>query len=153
MGVLYGTRIYFLRRQGQSSVLQKCFRLHHAPSCYFQTLQGELALHQDLLETLRCRGQPFEPQVNDRVAHIETQWAQLDSSLRLLVNVYGDAAADWIGIQGDLDELLDWCSKHIDWCQRSVRPGEETETLAQIQVRTELDTVTTLSIAVARENC
>jgi hypothetical protein len=103
---------------------------------YFQTLQEDLAAHQGLLETLRNHGQPFEPQVNDRLAEIETQWTGLESSLQRQARDYGNAAADWIGIQGDLDELLSWCSTNIDWCERSVKPGEETETLAQIQVTT-----------------
>lgn len=78
--------------------------------------------------------EPFEPQAGERAADIGVQWTRLESSLDRLSDCYGHAAADWIGIEADLDDIQQWCSAKIEWSQRSVKPGEEDETLAQIQV-------------------
>ncbi len=80
--------------------------------------------------------EPFEAQAAERAADIGVQWSQLESSLGRLSNCYGHAAADWMGIEAELDDIQQWCSVKIDWSQRSVIPGEEEETLAQIQVLT-----------------
>lgn len=78
--------------------------------------------------------EPFEPQAGDRAADIGVQWAELESSLVRLSDCYGHAAADWMGIEAELDDIQQWCSTNIEWSQRSVEPGEEAETLAHIQV-------------------
>lgn len=78
--------------------------------------------------------EPFELQASERAADIGVQWTQLESSLDRLSDCYGHAAADWIGIEAELDDLQQWCAAKIEWSQRSVKPGEEDETLAQIQV-------------------
>lgn len=78
--------------------------------------------------------EPFEPQAGETAADIAVQWTELESSLDRLSHCYGHAAADWMGIEAELDDIQQWCSNKLEWTQHSVTPGEEDETLAQIQV-------------------
>jgi hypothetical protein len=78
--------------------------------------------------------EPFEPLAGERAADVGVQWTELESSLDRLSNCYGHAAADWMGIEAELDDIQQWCLLKLEWAQHSVTPGEEDETLAQIQV-------------------
>jgi hypothetical protein len=78
--------------------------------------------------------EPFEPLAGERAADVEVQWTELESSLDRRSNCYGHAAADWMGIEAELDDIQQWCLLKLEWAQHSVTPGEEDETLAQIQV-------------------
>jgi hypothetical protein len=78
--------------------------------------------------------EPFEPLAGERAADVGVQWTELESSLDRRSNCYGHAAADWMGIEAELDDIQQWCLLKLEWAQHSVTPGEEDETLAQIQV-------------------
>ena len=94
-----------------------------------------MASYYELLDAVRIYAQPFGPQVNDTIANIEKQWSDLELSLNDLALRYQSAVTDWKAIQSDFDSILTWTCVKLDWSQRSVNSGEETETLAQIQVR------------------
>lgn len=104
--------------------------------CFFivQTIHEELTTNQHLVSEVNLLAEPFEPEAGERAADVGVQWTELESSLDRLSNCYGHAAADWMGIEAELDDIQQWCLLKLEWTQHSVTPGEEDETLAQIQV-------------------
>ena len=104
--------------------------------CFFivQTIHEELTTNQHLVSEVNLLAEPFEPEAGERAADVGVQWTELESSLDRLSNCYGHVAADWMGIEAELDDIQQWCLLKLEWTQHSVTPGEEDETLAQIQV-------------------
>lgn len=78
--------------------------------------------------------EPFEPEAGEQATQVGLRWSELESSLERLSKRYGNAAADWLGVESELDDIQQWCAEKIDWSRCSVEPGDEAQTLAQIQV-------------------
>lgn len=91
-----------------------------------------MAANQELVEKVNRLAEPFEPQASERAANVGLQWTELESSVDRLSDCYGHAAADWMGIEAELEDIQQWAVAKIEWTQLSV--AEEAETLAQIQV-------------------
>lgn len=94
-----------------------------------------MAAGQHLVKEVEQLALDFEPQAGERAADIGVEWTKLETSLGRLSDCYSHAAADWIGVESHLDDVQQWCADKIAWSQRSVEPGDEAETLAQIQVK------------------
>lgn len=78
-------------------------------------------------------GEPFEGE--DRSAEVGVQWTQLETSLDRLSERYGHAAADWMGVEAELDDIHRWAAAGVEWAQLSAsRQDDRAETLARIQV-------------------
>ena len=97
-----------------------------------QAIRDELAANQGLIEEVNRLGEPFEPE--ERAADVGLQWAQLETSLERLSERYGHAAADWMGVEAELDDIHRWATVNIEWTQLSAATDDGAETLARIQV-------------------
>lgn len=77
----------------------------------------------------------FEPEAGQRADDVNVQWKALESSLEQLSDCYSRAVSDWTDVERNLDDIQQWCTEKLSWTsQRTVKPGEEAETLAEIQV-------------------
>ena len=100
-----------------------------------QAIQQDLADNQHLVTEVDHLAQHFEPEAGQRADEVGRQWTSLETSLERLSDCYDQAAADWVSVENNLDDIRQWCADKLEWShQRTVQPGEEAETLAEIQV-------------------
>lgn len=86
------------------------------------------------MESVQHNAAPFEQHVNEKVSDVSTRWQDLEKSLLHLSSRYGNAVDDWVRIESTFGDILRWAVSKIDWSQRSVKAGEEAETIAEIEV-------------------